>query len=135
MLLAILLALPIFTVLPAQEANALEVYGIEYGVTSNLLVNGGAELSARNFPTYGWVPDTSYGGLEVPFGAFSSISRNGKTVSPQNGSYFIAPVQYDTEVLSKMITYITSAPVYDINNLPGLIPGGFTTANIPEGNT
>jgi hypothetical protein len=105
----------------------------EWGRTLNLIVNGNAELSADNFPAYGWETDRSNGGRNVPFGAYRRIVRGNKTNSPHGGAYFFAPVQTDANVLKDMISKIPGAPHFDINKLPGLIPGGFTPGNMPGG--
>ena len=98
------------------------------GTTSNLLVNGGAEQSARNFPYYGWVKLNG----KCEWGAFTEYGD----VKPRSGNYFFAPTdKNDGNSLKKMINQILTAPIFNINNLPGLIPGGFTPGNMPPGYT
>jgi len=102
------------------------------GTTSNLIVNGGAELSARNAPHYGWVKING----NCEWGAFTSLDKNLSIKPRSGGKYFFAPVDNnDGKSLTTMINQITTAPTFDINSLPGLIPGGYTPGNMPPGHT
>jgi len=103
-------------------------------VTKNLVVNGDAELSAQNFPTYGWVNEEGYGGKKgIGFGAFTSIIRGNKKQSPHSGKYFFAPIQGQSGNMSRMISHLSGAPIYGLNNMPGIISGGYTPGNMPRG--
>ena len=103
-----------------------------YDITSNLLVNGNAEKSSQEFPTYGWVEDISDGGSGAPYGAFKTYDQDGKTKKPKSGTYFFTPIYPDDEnVLKYLISKIANARSYTKNNLPGLIPGGYTPGNVP----
>jgi len=106
---------------------------IEFGKTTNLLVNGDVSQSARNFPTFGWVPDISNGSVGIPFGAFTQINRSGESdMLPLVGNFFFSPVSGDNDIMAKMISNIPDLPLkpptfLDPKNMPGMVPG----ANMP----
>jgi hypothetical protein len=103
------------------------------GTSSNLIVNGDAESSSRNFPTYGWRKING----NVEWGAFTKVENGGvfgsKLTKPYSGSYMFSPMDGNNGSgwLNNLITNIPSAPTHNLNNMPGIIPGGYTPGNVP----
>ena len=133
-ILALALVLPALLALPMPGAesyaakNDLKVYG----ATSNLVINGGGEWSAPNDTFYGWALLRSFGRPGFSKTDFTTFYRRvDDFIYPHGGSRMIS--MESARHYTDDIRYTHGLDLYNLNNRPALLPGGFTPATMPAG--